>query len=65
MKDNDGRILIHDPSGKSPDGKIYAINMRWSVKNKHGIEIYRGPEWRARMIFEGDSLSFGEAWRMS
>jgi hypothetical protein len=40
----------------------YAINMRWSVQNQHGREIYRGPEWRAKMISDGDELTFGEAW---
>ena len=39
------RLLIHDPDG-------YACNMGWTVQNEHGITLYRGPEWAARLRVE-------------
>jgi hypothetical protein len=55
-----GRTLHY--SERTEDGRYWARNMRWSVRNAAGVEIYRGPAWRARMIAEClDTISFGEA----
>jgi hypothetical protein len=40
------RSLHHEP-------EWFACNMGWVVRDGSGEEIYRGPEWRARMILRG------------
>lgn len=35
--------LDHDPKG-------WAVNMGWVVRDSIGQEVYRGPEWMARIV---------------
>jgi hypothetical protein len=37
--------------------------MGWIVRSSSGTVIYRGPEWRARMIAAGYPLTLGEVGR--
>ena len=57
----DGRTLHY--SERTDDGRYWACNMRWSVRNRNGLEIYRGPARRARSIVEGGRLTLGEAFQ--
>lgn len=44
-----GYRLVHDPAG-------WACNQGWAVLDTEGRELYRGPEWAARLRVERPEL---------
>jgi hypothetical protein len=50
--------LHHEPDG-------YAVNMGWCVRDAGGSEVYRGPEWAARLRHRDPRVIVTDALRQA